>query len=60
MTWTPEQIEQFFDDTVIPVRLSFLARDGSPAVASHWYLYEEGCLWCAVQQDSLRRPASGG
>ena len=38
---------------MIPVRLGFLAPDGSPGVASHWFRYEEGSLWCAVHQDSF-------
>ena len=46
------EITDFFEQ-VIPLRLAFLTSDGSPAVASHWYLYEQGSVWCAVQQSSF-------
>lgn len=53
MTWNTNRIAHFLERTVIPARVSFLTPDGSPAVASHWFLFEEERLWCAVQRDSF-------
>lgn len=46
-------IDRFLEQALIPARLSFLTQSGSPVVASHWFLFSEGALWCAVQRDSF-------
>jgi nitroimidazol reductase NimA-like FMN-containing flavoprotein (pyridoxamine 5'-phosphate oxidase superfamily) len=50
--WDEQQINRFLADTVIPIRLACLDRDGEPLVCSLWYLYAEGALWCATQQSA--------
>ena len=48
--WDRQRIDQFLQDTVIPIRLGCRTRDGAPLVCSLWYLYDDGVLWCATQQ----------
>lgn len=48
--WSLNQIEDFFNDCVIPVRLACLTRSGAPIVCSLWYVYEDGIIWCATQK----------
>ena len=50
--WDDHQIDRFLADTVIPIRLACIDRDGEPLVCSLWYLYSEGALWCATQQSA--------
>lgn len=48
--WDVQQINRFLADTVIPIRLACIDRDGDPLICSLWYLYEDGAIWCATQQ----------
>jgi nitroimidazol reductase NimA-like FMN-containing flavoprotein (pyridoxamine 5'-phosphate oxidase superfamily) len=48
--WGRAQIEAFLGECVIPVRLAVLNSESLPLVCSLWYLYDEGCLWCATQR----------
>lgn len=41
----------FLRETTIPVRLASHGR--YPLVQSLWYLFDEGSLWCATQEDSV-------
>lgn len=50
--WDEQRIARFLADTVIPIRLACIDRDGEPLVCSLWYLYSEGALWCATQQSA--------
>jgi hypothetical protein len=50
--WTGPVIEQFLAGTVIPIRLACNSFGGAPLVMSLWYLYRDGALWCATQQDA--------
>jgi len=50
--WDAEQINHFLADTVIPIRLACIDRDGEPLICSLWYLYADGALWCATQQSA--------
>ena len=50
--WDDHQIDRFLADTVIPIRLACIDRDGEPLISSLWYLYSEGALWCATQQSA--------
>lgn len=47
--WSATDIERFLAEQVIPIRLGFLTRSGWPLIASHWYVYRDGVLWCATQ-----------
>lgn len=47
--WSRQRIERFFGAQAIPLRLACRSDSGWPFVASHWYLYRDGALWCATQ-----------
>ena len=48
-----DEAEQFLAAAKIPLRLSFMGGDGHPLVASHWFAYRDGQLFCAVHSSSL-------
>lgn len=50
--WSIQTIETFLAATIIPVRLSVVGSEGTPIVASHWFIYENGVIRCATQQGS--------
>ena len=50
--WTRERVERHLHDSVLPLRLSVTGASGFPMLVSLWYVYADGCLWCAVQEDS--------
>lgn len=52
MHFEPRDLD-FLAQARIPVRLSVLTSDGSPALASLWFEPRESGLWCAVQGDSF-------
>jgi hypothetical protein len=41
-------LEEYFQKTVIPLRLSCNSTAGWPVVLSLWYIYEDGALYCAT------------
>ena len=42
------QLDGFARETVVPLRLACLDRDGCPHVLSLWYLWQADALWCAT------------
>lgn len=50
--WDPARIEKHLSESTIPLRLACSGKSGWPLVVSLWYVYGEGRLWCACQQDS--------
>ena len=50
--WDIQRVEEYFNQTKFPLRLSGITSKGYPTVFSLWYYYEEGKIWCAVQNDS--------
>ena len=44
--------DQFFEQTVIPIRLSCQDQSGWPVVLSLWYLHEDGDLYCATPKSA--------
>lgn len=42
----------YFAETKIPLRLACIMESGWPFVLSLWYLYEDGCLYCATPQSA--------
>lgn len=42
------ELEQSLAQSLVPLRLACLDRDGSPHVLSLWYLWDEGGIWCAT------------
>ena len=51
--WSLSKSESYLNNTVYPLRLSFVSSNGYPLVVSLWYTYIEGKLWLAVQKDSI-------
>jgi len=50
--WEWDRVEAYLRKTVVPVRIACLSQKGWPIVLSLWYLYRDGSLWCASQQDA--------
>ena len=46
--WSQAQVAAYLEQARLPARLAFAASDGCPLVASLWYRYQEGELWCAT------------
>ncbi len=49
--WDIGKIEKYLEESVYPIRLSCITSNGFPLVVSLWYLYDDSCIWCAVQND---------
>lgn len=47
-----DEFEHFLVETVVPLRLACLDREGSPHVLSLWYVWREGALWCATAKSA--------
>jgi hypothetical protein len=45
-------VENYLQETKIPLRLSCVMESGWPAVLSLWYLFEEGSLFCATPKNA--------
>jgi hypothetical protein len=45
--WSAGAVHEFLSDTVLPLRVAGTL-GGAPLICSLWYLYEDGCLWCAT------------
>lgn len=50
--FSEDQTVAYLRDSVIPLRLACNDREGFPLVASHWYLYDQGYLWCALHAEA--------
>lgn len=50
--WSIEQIENFFHETEIPIRLGCNGGKGTPMLISLWFTSVKGRLWCATQENS--------
>ncbi len=46
--WSEARVRTFLEQEALPLRLAFSASDGCPLVASLWYRFQEGALWCAT------------
>jgi len=46
-------IERYLDSAALPLRLAVNSAEGTPLVASHWFLYREGALYCVLHKSSL-------
>ena len=47
-----EPFRDFLEQTVIPLRLACITRQGWPLVTSLWFVYEQGRLYCATQESA--------
>lgn len=50
--WEMAVAEAFLMSSVIPVRIATTGRSG-PLVQSMWFLWRDGVLWCATQDDAV-------
>ncbi len=50
--WSQTATDSFLDTCTLPLRLSCVASDGFPRVASMWFHYETGQLLCVTHQNS--------
>lgn len=50
--WDIKWTEKYLIETRFPLRLATLSAKGYPLVTSVWYLYDNGLIWCAVQEHS--------
>jgi len=48
--WSPDQTDQFFEETRAPLRLACNGASGHPVLASLWFVPLAGELWCATQR----------
>ena len=46
------ELDRFLAETIVPLRLACLDRDGCPHVLSLCYLWRDGALWCATRPDA--------
>lgn len=51
-SWPLEKAEQYLLEKNYPLRLATIGEDGYPLVVSVWFIYDDGLIWCAVQNDS--------
>lgn len=45
-------IDNYLQESIIPLRLSCISTSGWPVVLSLWYLFEDGHLYCATPQSA--------
>jgi len=45
-------LQNFYEETIIPLRLSCQTPSGWPVVLSLWYLFEAGALYCATPRSA--------
>ena len=45
-----EEIDQFIQDSKIPIRIAFMKSTDLPAVISLWYVCNNGKIYCATQK----------
>ena len=50
--WDQQTLDDFLDNSTLPIRLSSIAADGFPRVVSLWYAYDAARLVCATHQSS--------
>jgi nitroimidazol reductase NimA-like FMN-containing flavoprotein (pyridoxamine 5'-phosphate oxidase superfamily) len=50
--WSRDQLTQFLDDALIPLRLGCRRPDGGLWMLSLWYSFEDGQFRCATGRDS--------
>ena len=48
--WSKNEIERFFQQERVPLRIACNGASGHPVIASLWFLPLDGTLWCATQR----------
>lgn len=51
--WSQHQIEDFLQQSVIPIRIACVSKDGFPVVASLWFYYADDALWSATHKNAF-------
>ena len=52
--WDAKQVQEFLaGDERIPLRVACVAEDGFPRLASLWYHYHDGAIFCVTHRDSV-------
>lgn len=51
--WTDKKISEYLLHTKIPCRLACITKEDCAHVMSLWYLFQEGCIYCSVQEKTL-------
>lgn len=51
--WPADEAVAFLTDSLLPLRLSTLDRDGFPHITSLWFFLRNGRLLCCTQEQSL-------
>ena len=50
--WSLDQIDLFFEQTCVPIRIAANGASGHPLLVSLWFVPLEGKLWCATQRSA--------
>ena len=50
--WGLDQVDSYLQESVYPLRLGCIGKDGFPRVVSVWYHYVEGRFHCATHRSS--------
>lgn len=45
-------LNDYYEKTTIPLRLSCVTKSGWPMILSLWYLFEDGVLYCATPENA--------
>lgn len=45
--------ENYLTQAVLPLRLAVTDANGCPVVASHWFEYRDGAIYCVLHKNSL-------
>jgi nitroimidazol reductase NimA-like FMN-containing flavoprotein (pyridoxamine 5'-phosphate oxidase superfamily) len=48
--WSTDEVERFLLQSRIPLRLACNGALGHPVLASLWFAFMDGSLWCATQE----------
>lgn len=51
--WSVAEVLAFLREERSPLRLALNGQEGFPLLASLWFRYADGALWCATHGDSL-------
>lgn len=52
MVFELEQVANYLNQTLIPLRLGCMTQSGWPMIVSLWYQYQDGQILCATQKSS--------
>ena len=50
--WDMQKIESYLDTCVVPLKLAIISARGWPVIASLWFFYEHGVIYCASKEKS--------